>query len=450
MSSRGSLRRSMVVIVDTNLARNENSYKQLLGFRGKLGAISSSANLLIPQVVIDEIVAQKRLAFEKEVASLKSSGVLKLAGFSVTKLEALSFDAVEAEIRNDKSIDYKVLPLPPADYVFSWLYKRAISHSAPFEEKSDKGFKDACIVASIECYLEQHQDEEDIVLCTDDKRMASYFKGNEVVRVENDLAKAIPLPPQAPKSEPSWAPPAPPAPGPAPMWTPSVPDLGGQAPVVDSTAIDSLVCELKNSSSFQVSHRIVGELSEKSQAIDERQELEILSAAMLNNQVFWILRDDDVCDFIKPIFLRRKDDLTDNDYRRFIDCFDLPDEREDERGEPFFTERERRDFRALVDAVEGHVRTKTFDATIENDPQALLTKLDRLIDSHRLDDSLSSVKPLAGILIDGYVDVKPGPIPMSVVTGFRDMLAEASPRKREAIALNLAAHMGDIEDEVSF
>ncbi|WP_321971068.1 PIN domain-containing protein [Paratractidigestivibacter sp.] len=430
----------MVVIVDTNLARNENSYEWLLGYRDKLEGISSLANLLIPEVVIDEIVAQKHLAFEKEVAQLKRSGVLKLTDFLASKLDALSFDAVEAEIRNDKSIDYDVLPLPPADYVFPWLYKRAISHSAPFEEKSDKGFKDACIVASIEYYLEQRQGDEDVLLCTDDKRMASYFNGSEIVRVEDDLdkAKAILSPTQAPK--------------PVLLGAPPVPDLGGQASVVDSAAIDSLVCELKNSPSFQVSHRIVGKLSEKSQAINERQELEILSAAMLNKQVFWILRDDDVCDFIKPIFLRRKDDLTDNDYRRFIDCFDLLDEREDERGEPFFTERERHDFRALVDAVEGHVRTKTFDAAIENDPQALLAKLNGLIDSHRLDDSLSSVKPLAGILIDGYVDVKPGPIPMSVVTGFRDMLAEASPRKREAIALNLTAHMRDIEieDEIPF
>ena len=104
---------SMLVIVDTNLARNENSYEQLLGYRGQLEAVSKSAQLLIPEIVIDEIIAQKRLAFEKEIASLKRSGVLKLTDFSAGELEKLAFDNVESYIRSDKSIDYDVLPLPP-------------------------------------------------------------------------------------------------------------------------------------------------------------------------------------------------------------------------------------------------------------------------------------------------------------------------------------------------
>lgn len=47
----------MIVIVDTNLARNENSFSQLLGNRNQLESISSRARLLIPKVVVDEIVA---------------------------------------------------------------------------------------------------------------------------------------------------------------------------------------------------------------------------------------------------------------------------------------------------------------------------------------------------------------------------------------------------------
>ena len=53
----------VIVIVDTNLARNENSYSELLGNRKQLQAIAASNELYIPEVVIDEIVAQKRLSF---------------------------------------------------------------------------------------------------------------------------------------------------------------------------------------------------------------------------------------------------------------------------------------------------------------------------------------------------------------------------------------------------
>lgn len=113
----------MVVIIDTNLARNENSFTRLLGNRGQLEAISAKACLIIPEVVIDEIIAQKRAAFQKEVASLKRSGVLKLTDFSKGGFESLDFDMVEREIRNDKSIEYDILPLPPTDYVFPLLYR---------------------------------------------------------------------------------------------------------------------------------------------------------------------------------------------------------------------------------------------------------------------------------------------------------------------------------------
>lgn len=238
----------MIVIVDTNLARNENSFGQLLGYRGQLEKISDTAHLLIPEIVIDEIIAQKRQAFEKEVVSLKRSGVLKLAGFSAEMLETLAFDSIENAIRGDKSIEYDVLSLPPADYAFPSICKWAISHSAPFEEKSDKGFKDACIVASIEYYLDHREGDEGVVLCTDDKRMASYYKGRKDVRVEDDLGKVIPPPPPPPM---------------APVWVPPAPEVGIQASAADLAEIESLVCELKDSPSFQATHRIVGELSKK-------------------------------------------------------------------------------------------------------------------------------------------------------------------------------------------
>ena len=135
----------MIVIVDTNLARNENSFSRLLGNRSQLEKISATARLIIPEVVIDEIVAQKRLAFQKELALLRRSGVLRLTVSPEKVLESLSFDNVEREIRNDKSIPYTPLPLPPANYVLPKLYEWALSHKAPFEEKSDKGFKVNCV-----------------------------------------------------------------------------------------------------------------------------------------------------------------------------------------------------------------------------------------------------------------------------------------------------------------
>lgn len=82
----------VIVIVDTNLARNENSYSELLGNRKQLQAIAASNELYIPEVVIDEIVTQKRLSFLREQAQINRSGILKLTSFSIDEAESLAFE----------------------------------------------------------------------------------------------------------------------------------------------------------------------------------------------------------------------------------------------------------------------------------------------------------------------------------------------------------------------
>lgn len=109
----------VIAIVDTNLARNENSYSELLGNRKQLQAIAASNELYIPEVVIDEIVAQKRLSFLREQAQINRSGILKLTSFSMNEAESLTFEQVEEEIRSDRSIQFKVLPQAPVEYAFS-------------------------------------------------------------------------------------------------------------------------------------------------------------------------------------------------------------------------------------------------------------------------------------------------------------------------------------------
>lgn len=426
----------MIVIVDTNMARNENSFSLLLGNRSQLESISSRARLLIPEVVVDEIVAQKRMAFQKELALLKRSGVLKLIGSPDIDFSSIAFDDIEHEIRNDQSIEYGILPLPPADFALPMIYRWAMAHSAPFEEKNDKGFKDACIVASIEYYLQQTKPKEPVVLCTDDNRMLSYFKGRNDILAINDLGKAVESEPRATAL-------------PEHVDTGTC-EAGTSASVTASSEISSLITELRNSTSFQATHGIIKKLNNHRQSFSVSQELEILDAAISNQQVSWILKDDDVCDFIKPIFLRHKDDLVDSDYRLYIDRFDLSDEREEERGEPYFTASEKRVFSALVDAIESHVVSKEIDATIKCEPNSLLNGLKTVLDSHRVDDNLSSIDQIMNVLIDGHVETKPGAVPVAVISNFVELLKKSSPRKAEAISLNLMAHLRDIEDEIPF
>ena len=287
----------MIVIVDTNLARNENSYSELLGNRKQLQAIAASNELYIPEVVIDEIVTQKRLSFLREQAQINRSGILKLTSFSIDEAESLAFEQVEKKIRSDKSIPFNVLPQAPVEYAFSRIYNWAINHEPPFEEKSDKGFKDACIVASIDFFLEQSSEEKQVLICTDDKRMAEYFKDRTNITVEEDLKNVIKLN-NRPKVKESVE------------TTTNTSDFDTKNAA--NADVNDLIEELANSLSFAETHSIISKLSSSPHVTTDQQELRILSVALENQQVEWILKDDDVSEYIKPIFLRHKEELIDN------------------------------------------------------------------------------------------------------------------------------------------
>lgn len=425
----------VIVIVDTNLARNENSYSELLGNRKQLQAIAASNELYIPEVVIDEIVAQKRLSFLREQAQLNRSGILKLTSFSIDEAENLAFEQIEEKIRTDRSIQFDVLPQAPVEYAFSRMYKWAIHHEPPFEEKSDKGFKDACIVASIDYFLEHSSKEEQVIICTDDKRMAEYFKDRNNITVAIDLKSVINLN-NCPKDK-----------GRAETTT-SVSDANTNNNV--NAEVDALIEALANSTSFIQTHSIISKLSSSPHVTTGQQELRILSVALENDQVEWILKDDDVSDYIKPIFLRHKDDLIDSEYTKYLDAFDLPDEREEERESPYFTTKEKQAFHNLINAINRHTVCKSHLSSFETNADTILTRLHKLLESHLLDTSLPNVKYLTDILINGVVETKPGSISIEVISDFVNLLDHASPRKREAIMANLISHLEDIEDDIPF
>ena len=425
----------VIVIVDTNLARNENSYSELLGNRKQLQAIAASNELYIPEVVIDEIVARKRLSFLREQAQINRSGILKLTSFSMNEAESLTFEQVEEEIRSDRSIQFKVLPQAPVEYAFSRIYKWAINHEPPFEERSDKGFKDACIVASIDHFIEQCSNETRVIICTDDKRMAEYFKDRNNITVEDDLKNVIKLN-NRPKDEEKFE------------ITTDTSDVDTKNAA--NADVNNLIEALANSLSFAETHSIISKLSSSPHVTTDQQELRILSVALENQQVEWILKDDDVSDYIKPIFLRHKDDLIDSEYTRYLDAFDLPDEREEKCKSPFFTTKEKQAFRNFINEISRHTVYKSHLSTFELDADTIRTRLHNLLESHLLDSSLANVKYLTDILINGAVETKPGPISINTISDFVSLLDNASPRKREAIIANLISHLEDIEDDIPF
>lgn len=274
-----------------------------------------------------------------------------------------------------------------------------------------------------------------MIICTDDKRMTEYFKDRNNITVEGDLKNVIKLN-NRPKDEEEFE------------ITPGTSDVDTKNAA--NADINDLIEALANSLSFAETHSIISKLSSSPHVTTDQQELRILSVALENQQVEWILKDDDVSDYIKPIFLRHKDDLIDSEYTRYLDAFDLPDEREEERESPFFTTKEKQAFRNFINEVSQHTVYKSHLSTFELDADTIRTRLHNLLESHLLDSSLANVKYLTDILINGAVETKPGSISINTISDFVNLLDNASPRKREAIMANLISHLEDIEDDIPF
>ena len=59
------------VLVDTNIVRNEQSVTNLFGSRNALIELRNAIELVVPEMVIEEIISQKRSSFDDAKQKVK-------------------------------------------------------------------------------------------------------------------------------------------------------------------------------------------------------------------------------------------------------------------------------------------------------------------------------------------------------------------------------------------
>lgn len=433
----------MIVIIDTNAAKNDNSLSKLLGNRAQLEKIAKSARLYIPEVVIDEIISQKRGNFRKEADMLSRSSLLRETCSSHIPVFAdLSFEQYESILRSDRSIPFETIPLPCPDLIFNKLYTLALNHSAPFEDKSDKGFKDACISLSIDEWIKEKSEllnDEQLYFYTQDRRLASYFDGRDDITVIDSLNKLN-------------------------YSTDQVNSRQGESKIEgpietynktkeNNEEIRGLVSSFVNSRSFLETHELIEKLQAVFDEITTEQAVQIFDAVMDNTQVTWILDDDDVASFIRTLFLKYEDDVPDDTYDFIIEKYGLTDHRETKRGHVLITQQDKDVFSSFIAAVNSGIGWLSSGAIVEYNCDVLLRGLNKLLSAHQFDDYLDDADSIMQVILsDGYnhVATTSKKIPIQPIRDFTNLLEKSSPRKREALITNLATKIEDMETDYPF
>ena len=181
---------TVFVFVDTNYVDRSNSFTYLFGNRKDLMELAKMTTLVVPEVVIDELISHKEKAYQSEKSRFVKNPFFDHIGASREDIKKLEFEQIKNQLIKDQSIPYKIAYLNESkEDVFNKIYSLAIKNAPPFDEGSDKGFKDACIALCIEQYLSNKPDCKSYLI-TKDSRLTEYFSSFEKPEVV-DSAKGI-------------------------------------------------------------------------------------------------------------------------------------------------------------------------------------------------------------------------------------------------------------------
>lgn len=296
------------IILDTNTLLGKKSFKNLFGNKVELESVLAMGDIefIIPSMVIDELIHQKEIAFQTSKQRFTSNVMYNsLDDESRSKIESNILS--REELLLDRVIPYKTIDILNKVDALEKIRDLAVNYMAPFQvysgdnDNADKGFKDAYIALTVDEYLKKIPIDEKIIFFTHDPRLAEYFDGNDRVIWANNIKQI------------------------REYITSIEPSVAGDAeavgninklklPTADRISVIALLSDFRNSSSFVATHSLISRLCDVINKLSSDDMVDVLISTAQNTQINWLLQDDDVKNFIQPIFEKYKDKLNINQY----------------------------------------------------------------------------------------------------------------------------------------
>lgn len=173
------------IILDTNSARCEPALEHFFN-RSELEQFAAVAEIYLPEIVIEEIRAQKEKHLSSKRQSFLENVFHKLRGVSEDETKSFDIKALIKTQEGSETVSYTVLKL--TDFSILPLMKGlALNHKPPFDGSNDKGFKDAYIFFTVLEFLKSVPRNEQVFFVTKDERLDAAFSKVRRVRVVKDF-----------------------------------------------------------------------------------------------------------------------------------------------------------------------------------------------------------------------------------------------------------------------
>ncbi len=153
------------VIFDTNIIKDTNP-ESFLGGRVELQKFAEIAEIILPDLVIEELKCQKRKELEKNKGLFLKNPFHWLRNINQEDTENFDNEAHITELENKEDIKYTIIHLKNHS-VLDQIKELAINELPPFQT-GGKGFKDTYIYFTILEYLQTIPDKY-VFVCTKDK-----------------------------------------------------------------------------------------------------------------------------------------------------------------------------------------------------------------------------------------------------------------------------------------
>lgn len=173
------------VIFDTNSARCEPALEHFFN-HSEMEKFAAIAEIYLPEIVIEEIRAQKERHFSGRRQSFLENIFHKLRGVSEEETKNFDISALIKTQEDGETVSYTIIALTDFS-VLPAIKSLALQHKPPFENGSDKGFKDAYILFTVLEFLKGLPKNEQVFFVTNDERLEAAFSKVRRVRVVKDF-----------------------------------------------------------------------------------------------------------------------------------------------------------------------------------------------------------------------------------------------------------------------
>jgi len=175
------------VIFDTNSMRNTEA-KNFLGNRAELEKFAKVAELVIPDIVIEEIKNQKVRNLSSKRSSFLSNPFHWMRDLDEDSTKHFDIDGYISKLEDDEPLDYRVIEL--SNYAcLAEMKNMALKGLPPFEkdtkECNDKGFKDAYIYFTILEFIQSIDDKYVFVVSSDGRLKDAFAEYSNVFVVKS-------------------------------------------------------------------------------------------------------------------------------------------------------------------------------------------------------------------------------------------------------------------------